>query len=129
MTKNNFSKFILVLLSLYFSFFIQEVFSAQKVTDFKAFEEKLKSIASSPFSRQRVKYIYFFLNRKKVNNVQYFSRMLEEFLLTLNIRGSVYSIEDSLLIAIVNMDAEVNTEFLKNHFEGAFEDVVVRFAG
>ena len=113
---------ILFLLSIF-----QLTQQAQKVTDLAQFDEKLKLIASSPFSKQRVKYVYFFLNRKKVKNVQYFSNMLEDFLLTLNIRGTVYVIEDKVLIAIVNMDAEVDTKFLMEHFEGAFNDVRVRY--
>lgn len=108
---------------------INLVSSAQKVIDYQAFDEKLQLIASSPFQRQRVKYIYFIVNRKKVHNVRYFSGMLEEFLLTLNIRGTVYNLEDNLLIAIVNMDAEVNVEFLKSHFGKSFKDVFVRYPG
>lgn len=100
---------------------------AQKVTDFAAFDKKMKDISASPFSKQKVKYIYFFLNKEKVNNVRYFSNMLEEFLLTLNIRGTLYTVEDLLLIAFVNMDAKVDTEFLMSHFEGAFTDVKVRY--
>lgn len=120
--KNYFLIYIIIFLAVF-----QLAQQAQKVTDLSKFDEKLKLISSSPFSKQRVKYIYFFLNRKKVKNVQYFSNMLEDFLLTLNIRGTVYVIEDQVLIAIVNMDAEVNTEFLMKHFDGAFRDVKVRY--
>ena len=110
-----------------FFILLQETNSAQKVVDFKAFDEKLKSIAASPFSRQRVKYIYFNVNKKKVGSVAYFSQMLESFLMTLNIRGTVYNLEDKLLMAMVNSDAEVDTDFLMKHFEGAFHSVQVRY--
>ena len=118
--------FIVVIVFLFLFLYVE---AAQKVTDYKAFEEKLRSIASSPFSRQRVKYIYFFLNREKVHNVRYFSGMLESFLLTMNIRGTVYNIDDNVMMAIVQQDAEVNTEFLKTHFDGAFNEVTVRYPG
>lgn len=102
---------------------------AKKVTDMKAFREQMAVIANSPYSRQRIKYIYFELNRKKIGNIQYFSSMLEDFLMTINIRGTVYNIEDHLLIAMVNTDSEVDTNFLMNHFEGAFNSINIRYPG
>ena len=102
---------------------------AQKVTDLNQFKEHMDSIASSPYSRQRVKYIYFELNKSKIHNVQYFSSMLEDFLLTINIRGTVYNIEDRLLIAMVPTSSEVDTNFLMNHFEEAFSRIFIRYPG
>lgn len=115
---------ILTLLSI-FSIFD----CAKKVTDMKAFREQMATIANSPYSRQRIKYIYFELDRNKISNIQYFSSMLEDFLMTINIRGTIYNVEDHLLIAMVNTESEVDTKFLMSHFEGAFKTINIRYPG
>lgn len=102
---------------------------AKKVTDLKEFREHMEQIASSPYSRQRIKYVYFELNKQKIGNVQYFSSLLEDFLLTINIIGTVYNIEDKVFIAFVPTETNVDTKFLMDHFEGAFTNVFIRYPG
>ncbi len=118
-----------VLFSLLLLIMIKFSYSAKKVTDLKEFREHMEQIASSPYSRQRIKYIYFELNKEKIGNVQYFSSLLEDFLLTINIIGTVYNIEDKVFIAFVPTETKVDTNFLMDHFEGAFSNIFIRFPG
>lgn len=122
---NSHSAMQIILLLAYLSY----ITPAKKVTNLNEFREYLAEIASSPYSSQRVKYIYFEVNLKVVKNVMYFSSLLEDFLLTINIRGTVYNIEDKLLIAIVPFDSKIDEDFLLNHFDKSFLSVNVRYPG
>lgn len=121
--------YIILLLILLLFLNISILHCAQKVTDMKNFKEHLANIANSHIQRQQLKYIYFELNTKEITNVQRFSSVLEKFLLTMNIRGTVYNIEDKLLMAIVDRSSEVNTDFLKSHFGNNFLSIHIRYPG
>jgi hypothetical protein len=71
------------------------------------------------------KYIYFKLFKEREKEMDYFSRILYQFMSTMGVRPYFVNLKDSILLGIVPIQAEIDTQVILDTFKEVVESIEI----
>lgn len=77
---------------------------------------------------KKPKYVYFQMKPNHAQNLDYFSKILYKFMLTMGVRPYFVNLKDSVLLGIVPIDAEIDTEAILSTFSDSIDSVEIKNA-
>jgi hypothetical protein len=112
-----FFKFLLIFIV------VSEVVSIQKYENIK---DALKEYPQQDKKNGKPpKYIYFKLFKEREKEMDYFSRILYQFMSTMGVRPYFVNLKDSILLGIVPLQAEIDTQTILDTFKEVVESIEI----
>jgi hypothetical protein len=71
------------------------------------------------------KYIYFKLFKEREKEMDYFSRILYQFMSTMGVRPYFVNLKDTILLGIVPIQAEIDTQVILDTFKEVVESIEI----
>jgi hypothetical protein len=72
------------------------------------------------------KYLYFTFKQSKIQEMDYFSKILYRFLSTTGVRPYFVNLKDKQLLGIVPKDAEIDKDVILSTFKDVIENVEIK---
>ena len=102
---------------------ICNVFCIQKYDNI---QEALKDYPQQDRKIGRVpKYLYFKLFKERAKEMDYFSRILYQFMSTMGVRPYFVNLKDSILLGIIPLDLEIDTNVILETFKDVIESIEI----
>lgn len=102
---------------------LRSVLSIQKYDNIK---EALKDYPQQDRKSGRTpKYLYFKLFKDRAREMDYFSRILYQFMSTMGVRPYFVNLKDSILLGVIPIDLQINTKVILETFKDVIESIEV----
>jgi hypothetical protein len=72
------------------------------------------------------KFVYFKIKKSHAHNMDYFSKILYQFLNTMGVKPYFVNLKDDQLLGIVSKEAEINKEAILSTFSDVIEKIEVK---
>lgn len=72
------------------------------------------------------KFVYFHMNKNKAKDIDYFSKILYQFMNTMGVRPYFVNLQDSQLLGIVPKEANIDVESLMENFGDVINKIEIK---
>ena len=90
------------------------------------FWEIVEPLSHNNFSASKKKLLFLKFVQKKKRDYDRFTGIIRDFFGTIGVNGDFFNWNDNHILGIIDIDANIDANFIKEHFTGIISDVGIK---